>query len=449
MKRYLILTGLILIPLLSLQAESYTLDRYLQLVEENSKDLYLARTDQRLAENQERQVMSANLPMIQGQAGYTRNFLDIEQPMAAWADGNAASAPLGIYPLEYEAVDVNRDNDFSLNVALQQNLFDMKIIRAMEASRKYQTLTGTVYEASRQGILTAGKKVFYQTILLNEVYEVKKATEQNAYETYLDIKKKFDNELASELDVLQAEVNWEINIPETTQAARNRDLAMSNLKHLAGIDPDEEMVLEGSLESVPSVPAAEELGGILTSRPDYQALMNEKELREINISAMKAEFYPSLSGSVVYAWQKSDDDFHLGDGINAFQAGLTLTIPVFYGGSRFAKMEQARLELDKSNMNLLKKQDEVQTQINNLQLLLDEASARIDSAETTLNTARKAYSIMEISTRNGLATQLDLKDALLNLDGAQLNYYKAIYDYLEAYFNWQQAVGEGDKLPRI
>jgi outer membrane protein TolC len=54
---------------------------------------------------------------------------------------------------------------------------------------------------------------------------------------------------------------------------------------------------------------------------------------------------------------------------------------------------------------------------------------------------------MEISSRNGLATQLDLKDARLSLSGAQLNYYSAIFDYLNSYFQWQQAIGEGDKLP--
>ena len=110
-------------------------------------------------------------------------------------------------------------------------------------------------------------------------------------------------------------------------------------------------------------------------------------------------------------------------------------------------MEQVRLELEKTRVSLLQKQDEVRTEINNLQLLLNEASSRIVSAETTVKTAEKAYSIMEISAENGLATQLELKDALLNLSGAKLNYYSAIYDYLSAYFQWQQAVGEGDQLP--
>ena len=103
--------------------------------------------------------------------------------------------------------------------------------------------------------------------------------------------------------------------------------------------------------------------------------------------------------------------------------------------------------LFKQCVSLLKKQDEIRTEMNNLELTLEEARDRIESARTALETARQAYAITEISSREGLATQLDLKDALLSRDGAELGYYMSIYDYLDAYFSWQQAVGMGDRLP--
>ncbi|OQY32901.1 MAG: hypothetical protein B6241_09580 [Spirochaetaceae bacterium 4572_59] len=435
-------TGL---SLLSLGAQDLDLSSYLELVEKNSKDLYSADIDQKIATAQEKLARSQTRPMISASAGYTRNFLDITMPAAAYVTPNTGTP--GMYDINYVDVPANRNNDFEYSVGAQQLLFDMKIFRALEASARYKDLTGTIYEANRQGILTAAKRVYYQTILLKEVYQVKKETEQNAYDTYLDIQKKYDNELASELDVLQAEVNWQINIPETTTAARNRDLALNNLKHLAGIDLDNKVSLTGSLTFIPVSPEDEELGTIMSARPDYQAIQGQIALQEINVSATRAEFYPTLSASFGYGWKTSSDDFELKDGTDGMTAGLTLTIPIFYGGSRFAKMDDARLDLEKSRVSLLKKQDDIRTEIINLQLLLDEASSRIVSAETTLKTAKKAYSIMEVSSRNGMATQLDMKDARLNLSSALLNFYAASYDYLDAYFQWQQATGEGDKLP--
>jgi outer membrane protein TolC len=446
MKKYLIPLMMISLSILQLSALDLSLEEYMKLVEENSKDLYLANIDQELADAQDKLVRSQTKPMIAAGATYDRNFNEITTSYATGAIPTI-NADTGMYDIYYSDVPYNSKNDVSLSIGVQQLLFDMKVFRALEASRQYRAMTETIYEASRQGVLTAAKQLYYQTVLLDEVYKVKAATQQNAHDTYLEIQKKYDNELASELDVLQAEVNWKINIPEETKAERNRDIALSNLKFLAGINTEEVVILTDTLSTTPSAVKDVQMGEILSSRPDYQAMRGELTLRDINISATRAEFYPSLSASLGYGWTASSDSFEFDDGTGLLQAGLSLTVPIYYGGSRFAKMEQVRLEKERSQVSLIKKQDEIQTQINNLQLLLDESSSRIISAETTLETAVKAYNIMEISSLNGLATQLDLKDARLNLSGAQLNYYSAIYDYLDSYFQWQQAIGEGDKLP--
>lgn len=436
------------LPALVLQAETLDLKEYLALVEKNSRDLDLARFDRDLARNKRDQASAAVRPMIAGQIGYSRNLLEITQTFPVGASP-VADPTYGFYPLITQDLVVNKANDFSASLGIQQAVFDMKVFKALTASARYIDLTGSVYEATRQGVLTGAKKLYYQTVLLDKVYEVKKATEQNAYELWQDTKLKFENELASELNVLQAEVNWQMKVPETTQAARNRDLAMANLKHLAGIGPEEDVVLTDELLMVSSRPEEIPFGDILGNRPDFQALQYGKELSEINISAQKSEFFPSLTASLGYGWKKSSDSLDLSGGINALQAGVTLTIPVFYGGIRFSRLEEARIKDEKVRVEILKKNEEIAVELSNLDLLLEESMARIDSAETTLNTAEKAYSIMDISSKNGLATQLDLKDALLNLEGARLAYYKSVYDYLDAWFSWQQAVGRGDELPQF
>ena len=445
MKKLLLILLLPLAVSLNLTAMELSLADYMALVEENSKDLYQADINQQLADVQEKLARSQTRPMIAGSMGYTRNFIEITQPYPIGA--SPAPNEMGYNDLIYVDVPYNSDNDFSYGIGVQQLLFDMQVFKALEASRQYKAMTGSIYEATRQGILTAAKQVYYQTRLMEEVYQVTYETELTARETYEDIQKKYDSEMASELEVLQAQVNWQMNIPETTQAARNRDMALASLKNLAGLSPDEDVVLTDSFTRIPDADTSTPLGEIYSSRPDFQALQGEIELREINISAARAQFFPTLSASFSYGWQKSSDDFDFQDGTDVMSAGLSLTIPLYYGGSRFAQMEQARLELENSRVELLKTQDDIRTEIGNLQLLLDESSSRIVSAETTLKTAEKAYKIMEISSRNGLATQLDLKDARVSLSGARLNLNYAIFDYLNGYFQWQQAIGEGDKLP--
>lgn len=97
-------------------------------------------------------------------------------------------------------------------------------------------------------------------------------------------------------------------------------------------------------------------------------------------------------------------------------------------------MQKAKVELEKSKINIDKNKDNISNEITNIFLLLDEAESRIQSAKGTLKSA-------EASADNGIITQLELKDARIFNDQANLNYYKAAYDYLDAYFDWEKATG--------
>jgi outer membrane protein len=430
MKRYLILI-LLATASLSLTAQTVSLDlkAYLKLVEEHSLDLAAARTDRKLAETQETLARSAVYPMIGGEAGYVRNLTELTQ------DFGGTEIPL------------NSENEFSFGLSVQQAIFDIKAFKGLEASRGYLELTGSIYESTRQGVLTFAKKLFYQTLLLEKVLEVRRSSEQIAYENFQETSAKFENGIASRMDLLRAEVNWKVTIPETSKASRNVDVASLNLKSMAGIDSGTAITLEGSLEEYPALPPENSLERILTARPDFQSLQQQRLLGKINLDAKKAEFYPRLSANFTYGWQAASDEFDLSDPTEIISAGLTLSIPVFYGGSRFAQLAQAQLEIEQTANSIDKKRDEIRTEIDNIRLSLKEAGDRIESASQTYTTAEQAYSITRTSVESGLATQLELKDARLSLEGAQLQYYSAIFDYLNAYFDWQSAVGEGDKLP--
>ena len=429
----LVLCLLFLTFAVSAEETRLELDKFLAMVEENSLDLAGARTDRQLAQVQEQLAKSAIYPFIAGEAGYTRNLTELTQTFPG------SSGPVEI--------PINTDNEFSFGISVQQAVFDMKAFRGVEASQEYLNLTGAAYESARQGILTMAKKLFYQTLLLQAVLDVRKSSEENAYENYTETQAKFDNGVASKMEVLRAEVNWKVTIPETSQAAKNLDIARWNLKNMAGIDSKVNLVPVGSLLEYPSLPTELSMGEILAVRPDVQTLENQQILREINIDAMRAEFYPTLSANFTYGLQAASNKFDVSDPTEIISAGLTVSIPIFYGGSRFAQLKQAQLELEQTMTSIDKKRDDVGTEIGTIRLSLREAAARIESAKQTLNTAEQAYTITKTSVENGLATQLELKDSRLSREAAQLQYYSATFDYLNSYFDWQAATGKGADIP--
>ncbi len=426
------------------QPRTLSLTEYLALVEEGSLQLEISRTDRVLAEAGERVARSGLLPSVGGEVGYTRNFIDIETGQAAFADTNTDLGS-GLIPVISQPRVVSDDNEYSAGVSLSQ-VFDLATVRSFDASRQLTDLTYTVHEATRHRVLTTAKQLFFQTLLLQEVLLVRRASEEAALNNFLDTQNRLENGLATQLDVLTAEVDWQITRPDTTQAERDLAVAQQSVRTFAGLPQHGDLVITGSLGEYPPPPSFDGAFDERINRPDYRALLGERRLREIEIGVRQAAFYPSLSASLTYGWEAGDDGFDLtADDSDFFAAGFTVTIPLFLGGARFARLERARLELVQNASEIALTDENIATEIETIRLTLEEASVRIESAEQTRETAERAYAVTQTSVANGLSTQLELQSARVHRDQARLNYLTAVFDYLIAYFDWQLATGRGDQ----
>ena len=420
-------------------SDSYTLEDYIKEVEKNSRQLKQAANDVLIAETDEKAAKSQALPTVGAQAGYTRNLNDIETsyPVASVGGGG---------PLIWDDVDINSDNDFSFGLSLDQQVFNMKVFQAIRASKEYKLMTGSIYDVQHQEIITIAKKVYYQNYLMEKLYEVKKSTEENTYENYKIIKDKFDNGLVSEVDLLRAEVDWKMTIPETTQAKKNLDLAGINFKTLAGIALDREIVLDCDISAYPEIPVLLPLNRILPERADYKTLVREKNLRDINVKAALADHYPTLAANFTYGVQSSSDDFNLDENkVTSATLGFTLTLPVYTGGALSSQDKRTKTEYRQTVLKIDQLEEEVMSEIKSIYLSLKEADERIQSALATMQTAEKAYEITQASYNSGMGTQLELKDARLSRENAEIAHVSAVYEYLAAYFDWEKATGKVNK----
>jgi outer membrane protein TolC len=414
-------------------AEKLTLEQFLTLVKEHNKDIKLAAKNLETAKAMKKEAWATALPKLNAQATYRRNILTnyiyIDFP----------DFETGITTTQKFKISFN--NEYALNAVLSQPVFSFKIGNALRAAKRFEKTTDYAYKAQYQAILAGSKIAFYQTLLLKKNVEVAIAAEANAKENYDNVKNKYDNGLASQLQLLQAEARWKNLIPETSLTKRNYDLALNNLKTLSGLDLEHDIDLLGDLESYPVLPDSIAFADILKKRPDYNALYWEKKLRENGVRNEQAGYLPSLDASVIYAFSSISDYFQFDRKNENIIVGLTLNIPIYTGGFTGAQVQKAKVELDKTNIKIKQTEELIYNQIHNIYLRLHEAYQRILSAKMNLATVEKAYTIAQKSADNGLATQLELKDARVLFDQTQLGYYAAIFDYLSAYYDWEQATG--------
>lgn len=415
----------------SVHAGDYELASILKLAEQHNKQLELARSDLKTASAEKLNAFSRALPKLNVNAGYNRN---LQENFVFFPDIFGGTD-------EIVPIKISFANEYSLNATLSQTLFSFEVGYAIQASRYLSRLTENQYESTLQRVRRKVKGAFYQALLLAEVMKVARDSEASARSNYDNTKLKFDNGIVSEFDLLQAEVRWQNSIPERTSAEQNYQLAINSLKQLVGFPLDEEINLVGSLQTFPEVPSSLTTVEVLEKRPDFQALNWERKLREKDVSAQRAGFFPSLDGTFRYTYSAASDSFKLEQENDNYILGLSLNIPLFNGGATIANVRRASAEVDRVKTRIDEARESIDIELRNIRLRLAEAQQRIEATRRAAYTARRAFDIAETRLQNGLATQIELKDSRLELDRSQVNHFSAIYDYLSAYFDWEVATG--------
>ncbi|QQO11422.1 TolC family protein [Breznakiella homolactica] len=423
----------------SANAEDYDLEKYLAKVNTNNLDLALAAKELELAKQYVNQARSAFFPVIAAQGGYNRNFLETTQTMAV------ASVPGG-GPLIWDDVVNNYDNELSLAVGLNQTIFDAGSIAGYRQAKKGQSIQGQAYEAGRQNIATIAKKMYLQNQLARNLVTILEASEEISRDIYQSTERKFRAGAATELDLLMAEVDWKNRSPQTIEARKNADMAMIAFKKLAGIPASETVILTESRESLPSLPEDRTINEILASRPDYRALVLSRELADIEKQAALGTFLPTLTAGFSYGLGGMGNGSSLiGDyDYSVMKLNLTLNVPLFTGGYRLSKVQEAKLGQEKADLSLAKKRDTIESELSEIRLRLNEAAERINTAQLTESMAARAAELSQNAYANGLVTQLSVNQAVDNLNQASLGFQNAIYEYLVAWYDWELAAGLGE-----
>lgn len=414
-------------------SKEYTLMSVLDLAKKNNKDIKLAQSNLKYADAQKDEAISLVLPKVNAQFIYNRNFL---QNIFFFTVTDSAGNE------QTQSFTASFNNQYQIRASLDQTLYAFgRVGNAIKAANYFTTYSNYQYDYSFQNILTVVKKAFYQAILFQKVWEVAIESENSAKENYENIKIKFEGGAVSEFDLLQAETRWQNAIPLTMQARKNYEVAINNLKALVDIPLREEISLIGGLDTFPLFPDSINYTLAFKNRPDYNALIWEEKLQQKRVSIEKSNYYPTLSANITYIYSANSNQWILENKNDNIVGLLSFDIPIFNGFYTNAQVQKARVDVSRVKTRIAKAIDEIRIELQNIYLRMVEARERIGAAQKSIESASRAFDIAETRVNNGLATQLEFRESRVDLDRAKVTFYSAIYDYLDAYFDWHLANG--------
>ena len=326
-----------------------------------------------------------------------------------------------------------------------QLLFDGQVFVGLQARRSAIELSTKYAEVTAEQIKANIYKIYYQLVVGSSQLASLQANIDRFEKLLHDTKEIYKNGFAEKLDVNKVVVQLNNLKTEKEKVLQQLEAGNAGLKFLMNMPQKEVLVLTDSLTDEVLKSNILDESYNYNDRKEIQLLTVASKLNAYNVKRYNLSRIPTVAAFASYsknAQRQSFNFFNKGDWFTTSLIGVKISVPIFDGFARRARIENAKLTLEKSNNNLQQgiesmDNDVVQARIKMKSAILtaDDQKQNIQLAEDVFNTTRKKYD-------QGLGSNQEIYNAQTELKVAQTNYYSALYDAITAKIDYLKAVGK-------
>jgi outer membrane protein len=371
------------------------------------KNLSLGRDALDLAAQKRSSESSANLlyPSARVGAGYTRY--------------NSASGAGAVYG----------------NLSLSLSLSPTVGLKMRQLKLAYES--GLIsYEDARRGLELEVRNSFNSILLYQAKLNLALQNEEREKKNYDQVKAKYAAGLATELELLSAQVSFEEKGPAAESVRVSLEDALSSFRLLLGLAPDEALKLEGSLDSAASV-GEKTVASALDAAKGSESL-SVSALKKSLESARAAESIaaiglasPTLTASGnFYPEASSLSSSGYADG-GSVSLGVSLPLDgLLPSSSSRLSLAEAQNAVKKAESQLLSGQRESANIVSSCLRAIKSAAASIATLQKNVVLAQKKYDLTYEAYQKGVKDISDLEDAASSLDSAKVDVLSEEYTLL-------------------
>jgi Outer membrane protein len=389
-----------------------------------------------LAVNKE--VSGLALPQVSGTGTFQDN--PIIQKQLIDASNFDPSVPKGTlvafsFGLKYNAVG---------NVDVNQVLFDPSVLVALQARKTLEDLARKGVKKSEIDVKTEVYKAYFNVLAADKAQKILEESVLRMEKTLNETKETYKNGLVEKLDVDRLVVQYNNLKSEVVRIRNVREVGIAALKFQMGMPMKQQLELADTLSTEALTAGIEDQQGFTyNSRIEYQLAEVQKKANEYNLKRYRLEGLPSLSAFGQGGVSRASNTF------NYFQQqlwygyvswGLNLKIPIFSGMQRRRKVDQAFIEVKRSDLMLENTRNAIDLEQTSSSTSLKNNITTLENQEENMALANEVYKTTNIKYKEGVGSSLEMITAETALLESQNNYFTALFnviisrvDYLKAY----------------
>jgi outer membrane protein len=419
-----------ILPLSPVLGETrYTLRDCIDLALKNQPAIRAAQWNVNAGYGRETQAASPYLPQVSASTGYSE------------------SRSLG------GAFGESTTKSYTTTLSVNQVLYDFgKTGNALDAARwgtrsSQQDLARIVQEA----VLNV-KQAYFALLQAKKLVLVEQKTVEQTESHLRQAQAFFRAGSKPRYDVTRAEVdvnNARLGLINANSSVRIRTIALNNAM---GADPGQAIEIDDAFPPPREMPSLEKtLDDALKKRPELSKADADIETARARVRAEEANYLPTLSASGAYNWASGTQDLGSFNGVplqgdvqNSWNAGVTLSVPLYQGGLTKGRVSEARANLMALEMQRDSLKQSIGLEVNQSYADMDSARLRIEVMESSLQKARENLELAQGRYEAGIGPYIEVTDAQLSAVQAETDYVQAQYDYQLSVARLMKAMGSAE-----
>jgi outer membrane protein len=344
-----------------------------------------------------------------------------------------------------EAVPIGVYNSSAAQFTATQTLFSRDVLLASSTASKVRIQSEQNTNRYQIDAIVNVTKAFYDVLATAQQIRVNEESIVRLKRSLKDAYSRYTSGVADKTDYKRATIllaNAEVALKSNQELLGVKE---KNLKTLMGYPMQSQLSLRydsAAMENEISLDTLQELN--YAYHIDYKMVTTQQELQRANVKHSYWAFLPSLSAYGAYNINYLNNDFgQLYDRRFPYSyVGATLTLPIFQGGKRVAKIQEQRYverRLDVSKENLEKS---LTTEYARSLAAYKTNLANYLAQKENVVLAEEVYEVIELQYKNGVRTYLDVTIAESDLRTTRINYFNSLYQVLASKIDVLKALGQ-------
>lgn len=420
---------------------NFSLQQAMDYGVKNSPLVKNAQLDIKIYQQKVKEITAVGLPQINAE-GTFNHFLNIPTTVVPAKAFNPLAPADALVPVQF-----GTKYQTSAGITLSQLIVDGSYLVGIKSTRSITELQLLLEQKAEVDVKNEIAKAYYMAAIADENIKTLSSTLANMEKLKNETAAIQKEGLIEVQDVEQLELTLEGMRNNISRATNMKKMAYNLLKLNMGIDISKDLTLTENIDQLSGTfntgdYASREFNA--TQLPEFKIMQTQVKLNGFTVQSEKMKYYPSFGAFITHSYNLPSNKLDQFDHRHWFPTdiwGLKLSVPVFSSGMRRARVQQAKLGLEKSVNTMNNAENGLKLQAESAKLNFNFAMENMKTMKNSLELADRIQQKTLTKYKEGVSSSMELNQAQMQYLSAQSNYINSIYTLLTSKAEMDKAFG--------